>query len=68
MKAFSVSYDSPGRQGYGPVIAEDKEQVREILELRLGTKDIQLRAYEISFDKVNLSQLTAGDLLRLLKQ
>lgn len=68
MKAFSVSYDSPGSQGYGPVIAEDKEQVREILELRLGTKDIEVRAHEISFDKVNLSQLTAGDLLRLLKQ
>lgn len=65
MILYSVSFETPGSSGYDNVIAEDEAMALEIMKERYEQR-IECRFNAISFEKVKVSQLTAGDLVRLL--
>ena len=65
MIAYSCYYDAPGSSGYDRVIAEDQEKALEIMKERHGQR-VECEFHATSFEKVTVSQLTAGDLVRLL--
>lgn len=65
MILYSVSFETPGSSGYDKVIAEDEAMALEIMKERHGQR-VECEFHAISFEKVTVSQLTAGDLVRLL--
>lgn len=65
MILYSVSFDTPGSSGYDNVIAEDKAMALEIMKERYG-QGVECTFHAKSFEEVKVSELTAGDLVRLL--
>lgn len=69
MKAYKVDYSTPSSFNCDEkVIAEKEEDLESILtEKNSGRKIIIKRFKEISLEEARLKELSAGDLLRLIK-
>lgn len=65
MVIFRCSYDTSRSNGYDIVVAENETIALEVMKERKG-KDIKCKFSEISLEQVRISNLTAGDLIRLL--
>lgn len=65
MILYGCSFESPGSSGYDDVIAEDEAMALEIMKERHGQR-VECHFNVKSFEKVRVSDLTAGDLVRLL--
>jgi hypothetical protein len=69
MKAFNVDYECPRGSGYDTVICKSKELARAIMEIRTRYSGERLttKISETSLDRIRIKDLTAADLLRLIK-
>lgn len=65
MIVYGCSYEAPGSSEYDTVIAENEAMALEIMKERHGQR-VECEFHATSFEKVTVSQLTAGDLVRLL--
>lgn len=65
MKVYEAYGKGPGTQFHDIVVAENQEQLKEILGERYGGF-LKFDSWCISAEKIRVSELTAGDLIRLL--
>ena len=62
VKAYEIYCDNGS---YTNIIAKDEESLKEIVKEKCFTE--KYISVEVSLESLHLSELTAGDLLRLLK-